>query len=146
MCSHDSPGDTRTVRRILVVDDCADAADGMAMLVSSAGVESRAAYDGASGLRQVLDFQPDVVFLDITMPGIDGYETCRRIRRDISASMYVVALTGWDHDRHAEEAIRAGFNASVTKPVDPASLLRMLGDTLRSMTPLTQSSHPPQAS
>lgn len=135
----------RTTRRVLVVDDCADAADGMAMLVSAAGVESRAAYDGTSGLRQALDFQPDVVLLDISMPGIDGYETCRCIRRDISTSMFVVALTGWDHDRHFEEANRAGFNASVTKPVDPASLLRMLSETLRRIAPPAESPHQLQA-
>jgi len=118
-------------RRVLVIDDHADAADGMAMLVSAMGGESRAAYNGENGLKQVLEFHPDVVLLDISMPGIDGYETCRRIRRDMGESVFVIAVTGWGQDEDIAEAARAGFNAHVTKPVDPTSLMRLLTDTLR---------------
>jgi CheY-like chemotaxis protein len=74
----------------------------------------------------MLDYRPDVVLLDIDLPGMDGYETCRRIRRDFGDEMVVVALTGFGQEQDKETATRAGFSAHLTKPADPAALARLL--------------------
>jgi CheY-like chemotaxis protein len=113
-------------RRVVVIDDNADAANAMALLVAALGGESNVAYDGESGLTQVISARPDLVLLDIGMPGIDGYETCRRIRKALGSDVIVVAMTGWGQDQDKEEARRAGFDAHLTKPVDPATLERVL--------------------
>jgi len=113
-------------RRVLVIDDNEDAANAMAMLVEAVGGEPQVAYDGTSGLKKMSEFTPDVVLLDIGMPGIDGYETCRRIRQEFGSDVVVVALTGWGQDQDKQEALRAGFDAHLTKPADPATLELLL--------------------
>ena len=112
--------------RVLVIDDNRDAANVMAMLVHELGGECRTAYDGEGGLRALSDYRPKVILLDIGMPGLDGYETCRRIRRDVGDDVVVVALTGFGQEQDKEQAIRAGFNAHLTKPADPAALASLL--------------------
>jgi signal transduction histidine kinase/CheY-like chemotaxis protein len=126
----DAPPDgaPATSRRVVVIDDNEDAADTLAMLIGTVGGECHVAYDGEDGVRQVLAYRPDVVFLDIGMPGIDGYETCRRIRSAVGRSVVVVALTGWGQDQDKELSARAGFDTHLTKPADPAVLERMLAD------------------
>lgn len=109
-------------RRIVVIDDNVDAADLMGLLVETVGGQARVAYDGLTGVEQVLAFRPDVVLLDIGMPDIDGYETCRRIRDAIGSSVIIVALTGWGQERDKERALESGFDAHLTKPVDPSVL------------------------
>ena len=76
----------------------------------------------------MIDWSPSLVLLDIDMPGIDGYETCRRIRAAVGRAVRVVALTGWGQEQDKREAERAGFDAHFTKPADPAALERLLAD------------------
>jgi CheY-like chemotaxis protein len=76
----------------------------------------------------VAELSPDVVLLDIGMPGIDGYETCRRIRREVGREVKVVALTGRGQDQDKEEAKQAGFDAHLTKPADVGTLERLLAE------------------
>jgi CheY-like chemotaxis protein len=116
----------RIRRRVVVIDDNVDAANAMKRLVTVLGGECRAAYNGEAGLAEVLAFRPDIVFLDIGMPGIDGYEVCRRIRRQIGSDLVVVALTGWGQERNKQEAARAGFDLHLTKPADPLALETIL--------------------
>jgi signal transduction histidine kinase/CheY-like chemotaxis protein len=113
-------------RRVVVIDDNADGANAMRRLVNLLGGDCRAAYSGEDGLAEVLAFRPDVVFLDIGMPGMDGYEVCRRIRREAGYDAVVVALTGWGQERNKEESRRAGFDAHLTKPADPAAIQNIL--------------------
>jgi signal transduction histidine kinase len=122
------PGDARPVNsRVLIVDDNQDAANSMAMLVEALGGTSRAAYDAAAGLNALAEFGPDVVVLDIGMPGIDGYEMCRRIRlRPSGRHVVVIALTGWGHPQDKQRALDVGFDAHLTKPVDPAAFQELL--------------------
>jgi CheY-like chemotaxis protein len=116
----------RINRRVVVIDDNPSAATAMQRLVSVLGGECAVAYDGESGLTQVREFRPDVVILDIGMPGIDGYETCRRIRAEFGPDLLLVALTGWGQARDKRKAWRAGFDVHLTKPADPIALERLL--------------------
>jgi signal transduction histidine kinase/integral membrane sensor domain MASE1/CheY-like chemotaxis protein len=118
-------------RRVLVVDDNVDSADMMAWLVNSMGGEARAAYDGPAAVREAAAFDPDIVLLDIGMAGMDGYETCRRIRDSARRRQFIVAITGWGQDRDKVRAANAGFDAHITKPADPAKLERLLLDAGR---------------
>ncbi len=121
----------RTRHRVVVIDDNLDAANALAMLVVALGGEARAAADGAAGLTHVVEWLPTLVLLDIDMPRMDGYETCRRIRAAMGARVAIVALTGWGQEQHKRDAERAGFDAYLTKPADPAALERLLADSPR---------------
>ncbi len=90
------------------------------------GGDCRRAYDGESGLRELQHYRPDVVLLDIGMSGLDGYETCRRIRQARSDDVMLVAVTGFGQQRDKKEAHRAGFDAHLTKPPSPAQLRKLL--------------------
>jgi signal transduction histidine kinase/ActR/RegA family two-component response regulator len=116
-----------TASHVVVIDDNRDAATVMAMLVEELGGECRTAYDGESGLQAVLTYRPDVVLLDIGMPGMDGYETCRRIRSEMGSDVIVVALSGFGQKEDKQRAANAGFNAHLTKPADPDALAQILG-------------------
>jgi CheY-like chemotaxis protein len=72
-----------------------------------------------------------LVLLDIDMPGMDGYETCRRIRDALGTRVVIAALTGWGHEQDKREAERAGFDMHLTKPADPAALERLLAEPPR---------------
>jgi CheY-like chemotaxis protein len=110
----------------MVIDDNRDAATTLTMLVEELGGTCRAAYDGESGIREVLHYRPDVVLLDIGMPALDGYETCHRIRRELGEDVVIVAVTGFGQQEDKEQARQAGFDAHLTKPANPAALQQML--------------------
>ncbi len=113
--------------RVVIIDDNEDAAKTMAMLVEQLGGTARTAGDAMAGLRAIAAFHPDIVFLDIGMPGIDGYEACRRLRREFSdRHLVVVALTGWGHPQDKQRALDVGFDAHLTKPVDPRAFEELL--------------------
>ena len=108
-----------TKLRVLVVDDNVDAAEMLAHLLSIHGHDARVANSGPLALAIVTEFKPAVVFLDIGMPGMDGYETARRIRADDpSASVTLVAITGWGAESDRIKAREAGFDHHFTKPVE----------------------------
>ena len=116
-----------TENRVVIIDDNEDAARTTAMLVEQLGGSARMAHDAASGLATIEEFQPDIVFLDIGMPGTDGYETCRRIRLLRSQHhVVIVAVTGWGQSQDKQRALDAGFDAHLTKPVDPIALAQVL--------------------
>ena len=109
------------------MDDNQDAADSLALLLRLVGQEVRAAYDGPSALTQAQEFRPELVFLDIGMPGMDGYEVARRLRRrpgfDRTA---LVALSGYGSSGDRRRSEECGFYAHLTKPVSPAELEKLL--------------------
>lgn len=114
-------------RRVLVVDDSQDGADTLARLLRADGHEVRTAADGPSALVAVAAFQPEVVLLDIGLRGMDGYEIAAQVRQAPEMrSVLLVALTGYGQDRDRERARQAGFDQHLTKPVDHATLLRIL--------------------
>jgi PAS domain S-box-containing protein len=116
--------ESRSLRgvHVLVIDDNHDAADAMVMLIQGFGGTTHVAYDGAFGLAALQEFRADVVLLDIGMPGMNGYDTCRRIRERFGNRVAIVALTGWGQELHKRLAHEAGFDAHLTKPADPARL------------------------
>jgi CheY-like chemotaxis protein/two-component sensor histidine kinase len=129
-----APNDpARVAGQIVVIDDNVDAAATLAMLVEQLGGTAHVAHDAESGLAAVSAFQPDIVFLDIGMPRMDGYQVCRRIRQQPAARhIMVIAVTGWGQSQDKQRALDAGFDAHLTKPVDPAVLERVLAASGRS--------------
>jgi signal transduction histidine kinase len=113
-------------RRILVVDDNVDAADALAELLRDFGHDVRAVHDGPSAIEQAAIHRPDIVLLDIGMPGFDGYEVARRMRTELGLKSTLVALTGYGEARHRRLSREAGFDQHVTKPVDIRKLETLL--------------------
>jgi CheY-like chemotaxis protein len=115
--------------RVLVIDDNVDAADTLAALVVALGGQAAATYDGRDGLRCAAEFRPDVILLDIGMPDMDGYETCRQLRTQPSGQLaYIVAVTGWGQLHDRDRALAEGFDAHLTKPADPRMLEGLFAD------------------
>ncbi len=113
--------------RILVVDDNADSAESMAMLLHLQGYETRSALDGPAALEAAQVFRPELILLDIGLPGMDGYEVTRRLRTQPHMDKTVlVAMTGYGHQRDYLQAKAAGFDHHLVKPVDPEALQRVL--------------------
>jgi PAS domain S-box-containing protein len=107
-------------RRILVVDDNVDAAETLARVLKHRRHDVRTANDGTSALRMASDFLPDVVFLDIGLPDLNGFEVARRLRsRPGSRPLLLVALTGYGQGEVRRRAMEAGFDHHVLKPVSP---------------------------
>jgi len=116
-------------RRILVVDDNVDLADSLAMMLRMLGHEVRVAHDGAAAIAATETFAPDLVFLDIGMPRMNGYETCRQMRQTANGKeAVVVALSGWGQDHDKQRSREAGMDLHLVKPFDPALLESMLAD------------------
>jgi CheY-like chemotaxis protein len=128
MMSSVAPGDGSVgPTRVLVVDDYQDLADSLALMLRALGANARAAYDGQSALTAAAEFRPDLVFLDLGLPGITGLEVARAIRRapDL-ASVYLVAVSGWNHDEARRQSVEAGFNDYVVKPLALDTVQRLL--------------------
>jgi PAS domain S-box-containing protein len=109
--------------RILVVDDNADAASTLALLLQVKGHEVSTVHDGPTALEQARVYQPAVVFLDIGLPGMDGYEVARRLRGQANGErVLLIALTGYGRDEDRHRGSEAGFDHYLVKPVDPEDL------------------------
>jgi PAS domain S-box-containing protein len=104
--------------RILVVEDNEDAAESFRMLLELHGHEVRVACDGLEGLRAFEEFAPEVAFLDLGLPGIDGFGVAERIRAIAGRRPVLVAISGYGRDEDKQRALEAGFDAHLTKPVD----------------------------
>ena len=114
-------------RKVLVVDDNADAAESLAALLSISGHETRMAHDGPEALQQAERFHPDIVFLDIGMPTLDGHETAKQIRKQPwGRDMVLVALTGWGQHEDRRRSKDAGFDHHLVKPADPLVVEKLL--------------------
>jgi CheY-like chemotaxis protein len=124
----DAQGSTSSLR-ILVIDDNQDSADSLAMMLELLGHEVRSATDGLAGLETARVFRPEVMFLDIFMPRLSGYDLARSIReqqwgKDVS----LIALSGWGRDDNQRQVREAGFNHHLVKPVDLDAMLALLSD------------------
>ncbi|HEX6320943.1 MAG TPA: response regulator, partial [Burkholderiales bacterium] len=114
-------------RRVLVVDDNADAAFTLDLLLKSLGHETRVVHDGPAALEAAREFRPDIVLLDIGLPGIDGYEVARRLRAlGQDYPLRIFAVTGWGTEADRRRSQEAGFDLHFVKPLDPDELSQAL--------------------
>src|SRR6185369_11593217 len=118
--------DSATTKRVLVVDDNVDAAVTLSWLIGQQGYAVRVAHDGSEALQAARDFKPDVLLLDLGLPGIDGYELARRLRADGFASSRMIAISGYARDSDIELSRKAGFDRHFAKPVEFAELVAAL--------------------
>jgi signal transduction histidine kinase len=113
--------------RVLVVDDNTDAAETIAMFLRLEGHVVQTAADGPSAMASAAGFQPDVVVLDIGLPGLDGYEVARRLRASVPLrDSLLVALTGYGQKGDQAQAREAGFDRHLVKPADPCALAELI--------------------
>ncbi|MEP7299717.1 MAG: PAS domain-containing protein, partial [Burkholderiales bacterium] len=116
-------------RRILVADDNADSAESLGELLKLMGHAVSIANDGFQALNVAETFQPDVILLDIGMPKLNGYDTCRRIREEVwGKNIILLALTGWGQDKDKRRSHEAGFDHHLVKPVDYLALEKLLSE------------------
>lgn len=107
-------------KRVLVVDDNIDAADSIVIILNEAGYEVTSVHDGPAALAEAQRFRPEVIVLDIGLPGMSGYDVARRLRHDPEFKRTpLVAVTGYGQDSDRQRSRDAGFNYHLTKPVDP---------------------------
>jgi CheY-like chemotaxis protein len=105
-------------RRILVVDDFPTLTEGLAKWLRGQGHDVEVAFDGLQGIEVAGKFRPDIILLDINMPGIDGYEAAQRIRRQPwGKGMVLIALTGYGRQEDRTRIREVGFNAHLVKPL-----------------------------
>jgi signal transduction histidine kinase/DNA-binding response OmpR family regulator len=117
--------------RVMVVDDNHDVAIATRMLIENWGGVVDVAYDGTAALAALVGFQPDVLLIDIGMPGMDGYETCKRVRALLGNRVAVVAVSGWGQQQDRQLAEQAGFDAHLTKPPRPGQLAELIRELAR---------------
>ncbi|HET7588312.1 MAG TPA: ATP-binding protein [Gammaproteobacteria bacterium] len=115
--------------RVLVVDDNEDITESLGMMLELMGCEVRLASEGFGALDIAVQFQPHLIFLDVGLPEMDGYEVARRLRARLGhASTVLVALTGWSQEHHKRRAREVGFDHHFVKPVDPAAIEGLLAE------------------
>jgi CheY-like chemotaxis protein len=126
--------------RVLVVEDSVDSAEMLRMLVDLLGHDVRVAHNGFAALSIFDEFRPDVVLLDIGLPGMNGYDVAREMRRRSDTLLHLVAITGWGQDEDRRRAREAGFDRHITKPADPELLEQILAQarTLTTVAPATR--------
>ena len=139
----ETPATAANSLRVLVADDNADTADSVALLLSLEGYAVQVAHDGAAALLLAETFRPVIALLDLGMPRLDGYGTAQALRAaPWGKSMHLIAVTGWGQDEDKRRSRAAGFDAHLTKPVDPAQLKAMLLWILESRTAFLARSAP----
>lgn len=117
-----------TTRRVLIVDDNVDSANSIAMLLSHSGHEVHVAHDGLGALAMARQVRPEFVFLDLGLPGLDGFEVARALRREPGLeALRIIAVTGYGQESDREKAREAGIDQHLVKPADPAFLESLLG-------------------
>jgi PAS domain S-box-containing protein len=125
------PKSASTARKVLVVDDNVDACDSVAMILTAYGYDVRCLYDGLTVLPTAMQWRPDVIILDIGLPGMSGLEVCVQLRQQAQfQSTPLAALTGYGQDEDQRRSQQAGFDVHMTKPVDPQALCQWLAQQL----------------
>jgi PAS domain S-box-containing protein len=112
-------------RRVLIVDDNRDAADALAMLLKHSGHDAFVAYDGRAAFAAAETHRPNVILLDIGLPGMSGHDVCRQIRdQSWGRIIRMIALTGWGQEEDRRKSHEAGFDGHLVKPVDLSAVLQ----------------------
>jgi CheY-like chemotaxis protein len=118
---HQAPTD-----KVLIVEDNEDSRELLAAILTQRGYDVATAEDGQSGIDGALQQRPQVLLVDIGLPGIDGYGLAREVRSKLGDDVYLVALTGYGQPQDRSRALDAGFDVHLTKPVDIDALERLL--------------------
>jgi signal transduction histidine kinase len=124
----DSGGGPGGRRRILIVDDNEDLASLMSELLQVHGHTVETAHEGRAALDLAATFEPEIALLDIGLPGMDGYELAREMRKLRQGSIRLIAITGYAQETDRHRSLEAGFSGHLVKPVDPATLARLIED------------------
>jgi PAS domain S-box-containing protein len=133
-------------RRVLIVDDNRDAAASLALLLKLLGSDAQTANDGPSALEAAEAYRPDLVLLDLGMPGMSGFEVARRLREQPELSaITLVALTGWGQEEDRRRTEAAGFDHHLVKPVDLAALSSLVAGAPAAASDLQTAGRLPQA-
>jgi CheY-like chemotaxis protein len=123
------PAAARERLRVLIVDDNDDLREALRELVSTWGHEVEEAANGTDGVRKALERPPDVALIDLSLPGLDGFEVARRIRTSPGAHrLRLVAMTGYGQSEDQHRVREAGFDQHLIKPVDQEDLAEVLSD------------------
>lgn len=118
--------------RVLIVDDNVDAATSLSYVLSVAGYHTSVAHDGNRALEIAEELHPEIVLLDIGLPGMSGHEVARRLRaKPWAKALRLIAVTGWGQEDDRTKSLEAGFDEHLTKPIDPEVLLRRIARPLR---------------
>ena len=126
---------TASSLRVLVVDDNVDTVTTLVMLVQESGHEARTAYDGAAVLEAALDYRPNVVLLDIGLPGLNGFEVAKQLRQQPALqNVILVAMTGYGQEGDRRRSREAGFNHHLIKPGDFGKVLQILATVSESLS------------
>jgi DNA-binding response OmpR family regulator len=121
--------------RVLIVDDNQDAALGLALIMRAFGYQAQTVPDGLSAVPAALDYLPDVVLMDIGMPGMNGYDVACKFRQsDALKSAVLVAVTGWGSEDDRKRSVDAGFDHHLVKPADITKLREILESVARKST------------
>jgi CheY-like chemotaxis protein len=119
--------------RVLIVDDSKDSAKTLGWMVEYAGHETRLAHDGASAIEIAKTYEPNVILLDIGLPGMNGYEVCKAMHEDrIAQKAVFIAQTGWGQPEHRQRSKEAGFDHHLVKPIDMQVLKHLLNGIAQS--------------
>ena len=120
--------------RMLVVDDNRDGADLMAVLLRLQGHEVEVAHDGYCALEIAAKFEPEVVLLDIGLPGINGYDVAKQLRQmKLARPQCLIAMTGYGSEEDRQRTEEAGFDHHIVKPIEPAELNKLLARSIAAM-------------
>jgi CheY-like chemotaxis protein len=120
--------------RMLVVDDNRDGADLMAVLLRLQGHEVEVAHDGYCALEIAAKFEPEVVLLDIGLPGLNGYDVAKQLRQmKLRRPQCLIAMTGYGSDEDRQRTEEAGFDHHIVKPIEPAELNKLLARSIAAM-------------
>ncbi|SRR5712691_5117490 len=117
---------------ILVVEDDVDSRDMLTVLLELSGHRVRAAADGLQGVEVACSVHPDIAFIDIGLPGIDGYEVARRIRGHLGNEVLLVAVTGYGQAEDRRRSAEAGFEFHLVKPVSPDQIEQIISGATES--------------
>jgi CheY-like chemotaxis protein len=126
-----TPGTDGGGLRVLVVEDNVDAAEALSVLLEVLGYSVGTVHDGPSAVAMIRDTKPDVAFVDLALPGMNGNEVARALRSDPPLPTTLIALTGYGGDRDRQEAADAGFSHFLVKPVAAETIEALLCEIAR---------------
>jgi signal transduction histidine kinase/DNA-binding response OmpR family regulator len=123
---------TTAGKRVLIVDDNIDAAETLAMMLEMLGQQTRQAHEGNGALKAAQEYNPEVIFMDIGLPGLSGHEVVTRMRRELGMTdAYIIALSGYGTEEDRRKSFHAGFDNHLVKPLDPSALPGILASAER---------------